>query len=264
MRTAPLAWARPGSISTRSAGSSKKTRLCAIGGALRTPSGTINDVAGVARLAHANGSAVFVDAGPLRPHVLVDVKALAPTSSRAHRTSSTGRTPGPLAARAPRRARRPGSSRQCRRTRWTGSRRTQNHEDRRPRRRRRLPGLTRGRAGERARTLVRTFAALHARGEALPRGCGRAFRDPRRDALRTASGSARTPTVGFAVDGHASEDVARARRERRLRLERRLTRRRSSRLGRGADGLVRAGAACYTTEDEVDRLVAGVAAIARA
>jgi selenocysteine lyase/cysteine desulfurase len=33
-------------------------------------------------------------------------------------------------------------------------------------------------------------------------------------------------------------------------------------LGLGAEGLVRAGCACYTTRDEVDRLVAGVARIA--
>ena len=37
----------------------------------------------------------------------------------------------------------------------------------------------------------------------------------------------------------------------------------AERLGRGADGFVRAGAACYTSADEVDRLVAGVKEIAR-
>ena len=35
------------------------------------------------------------------------------------------------------------------------------------------------------------------------------------------------------------------------------------RLGLAAHGLVRAGCACYTTTDEVDRLVAGVRALAR-
>jgi selenocysteine lyase/cysteine desulfurase len=34
------------------------------------------------------------------------------------------------------------------------------------------------------------------------------------------------------------------------------------RLGHTHDGLVRAGCACYTTEEDVDRLVAGVRAIA--
>ncbi|HEX7121012.1 MAG TPA: cysteine desulfurase-like protein, partial [Gemmatimonadaceae bacterium] len=35
------------------------------------------------------------------------------------------------------------------------------------------------------------------------------------------------------------------------------------RLGHAADGLVRAGCACYTTEEEVDRLVQAVREIAR-
>jgi selenocysteine lyase/cysteine desulfurase len=35
------------------------------------------------------------------------------------------------------------------------------------------------------------------------------------------------------------------------------------RLGRADDGVVRAGAACYTTAEEVDRLLEGVREIAR-
>jgi selenocysteine lyase/cysteine desulfurase len=35
----------------------------------------------------------------------------------------------------------------------------------------------------------------------------------------------------------------------------------AERLGHGRDGLVRAGAACYTTEEEVDRLVEAVQTI---
>ena len=35
------------------------------------------------------------------------------------------------------------------------------------------------------------------------------------------------------------------------------------RLGHAADGVVRAGCACYTTEDEIDRLLGAVAEIAR-
>ena len=35
------------------------------------------------------------------------------------------------------------------------------------------------------------------------------------------------------------------------------------RLGHGDDGVVRAGCACYTTLDEVNRLIAGVAELAR-
>jgi len=35
------------------------------------------------------------------------------------------------------------------------------------------------------------------------------------------------------------------------------------RLGHASDGVVRAGCACYTTAEEVDRLLDGVAAVAR-
>jgi selenocysteine lyase/cysteine desulfurase len=35
----------------------------------------------------------------------------------------------------------------------------------------------------------------------------------------------------------------------------------TEKLGVGEDGVVRAGAACYTTRDEVDRLVRSVAAL---
>ena len=37
----------------------------------------------------------------------------------------------------------------------------------------------------------------------------------------------------------------------------------AERLGRGEDGFVRAGAACYTTADEAARLVEGVRELAR-
>ena len=78
-------------------------------------------------------------------------------------------------------------------------------------------------------------------------------------------GHPRTPTVSFVVDGMKSDDIARA-----------LTRRAVfvsngdfyattviERLGHAADGVVRAGAACYTTADEVDRLIEGIADVAR-
>jgi selenocysteine lyase/cysteine desulfurase len=37
----------------------------------------------------------------------------------------------------------------------------------------------------------------------------------------------------------------------------------AERLGRGTDGFVRAGMACYTTAEEVDRVVAGVKELSR-
>jgi cysteine desulfurase family protein (TIGR01976 family) len=77
-------------------------------------------------------------------------------------------------------------------------------------------------------------------------------------------GRPRTPTVAFTMRGMVADDVARALADRAVFV--------SSgdfyattiveRLGLGASGLVRAGCACYTTADEVDRLVDGVRALA--
>jgi len=74
--------------------------------------------------------------------------------------------------------------------------------------------------------------------------------------------SPRTSTISFAVQGHSSEAVATVLAERglfasdgdfyALTVVERL----------GVDGLVRAGCACYTTMDEVERLLDGVRAIA--
>ena len=70
----------------------------------------------------------------------------------------------------------------------------------------------------------------------------------------------RTPTLSFTVQGMDSERVTRALAERGV-----FTSHGDfyastivALLGRAADGLVRAGASCYTTADEVDRLVDGV------
>jgi selenocysteine lyase/cysteine desulfurase len=78
-------------------------------------------------------------------------------------------------------------------------------------------------------------------------------------------GGERTPTVSFVVDGKSSDDVA-------------VTLAKCGvfasngdfyattiieRLGQASDGVVRAGCACYTTEDEVSRLVSGVRELAR-
>ncbi len=74
----------------------------------------------------------------------------------------------------------------------------------------------------------------------------------------------RTPTVSFVVEGRRADDVAEE-------LSRRAVFLSSGdfyawtvvqRLGHAEDGLVRAGCAIYTTDDEVERLLEGVAAAA--
>lgn len=76
--------------------------------------------------------------------------------------------------------------------------------------------------------------------------------------------SRRTPTIAFTVDGISSRDVAAGLSDRGV-----FTSHGDfyastvvERLGLGNDGLVRAGLACYTTEDEIDRLIGAVGEIA--
>ena len=77
-------------------------------------------------------------------------------------------------------------------------------------------------------------------------------------------GRSRTPTVSFSVEGKTSSEVAKA-----LANEAVFASNGNfyaltvlERLGLSKTGLMRAGCACYTTEDEVQRLVAGVRKVA--
>ncbi len=78
-------------------------------------------------------------------------------------------------------------------------------------------------------------------------------------------GQPRTPTVAFTVEGVASTEVARRLAARGLFLSHGdfYAATVVERLGLGEEGLVRAGCACYTTREEVERLVACVGEIAR-
>jgi selenocysteine lyase/cysteine desulfurase len=78
-------------------------------------------------------------------------------------------------------------------------------------------------------------------------------------------GHPRTPTVAFTLNNIVSDDVARALAKRAVFVSNGdfYATTVIERLGHAADGVVRAGCACYTTADEVDRLIAGVAEIAR-
>jgi cysteine desulfurase family protein (TIGR01976 family) len=245
-----------------------RTRLVAVGAASNAV-GTINDVARVAAEAHANGSLVFVDAVHYAPHALVDVKAfgadLLVCSSYKFYGPHTGVLWGrrallgtidvpklqPASDEAPFRFE-------------TG---TLNHEgivgtgaavDF-------LASLAGGGLGRRA-ALEWTFAALRERGEALAtrmwEGLGAV---PGVTLYGPPPGSPRTPTVSFALKGHESGDVAAALARLGVYVSHGdfYATTLVERLGHAADGLVRAGCACYTTAEEVDRLVAGVGEIAR-
>jgi selenocysteine lyase/cysteine desulfurase len=76
----------------------------------------------------------------------------------------------------------------------------------------------------------------------------------------------RTPTIAFTVTGHTSEEVTRALVKRAVFTSHGdfYAQTIVERLGLSEPGLVRAGAACYTSADEIERLIAGVKEIAPA
>jgi selenocysteine lyase/cysteine desulfurase len=75
----------------------------------------------------------------------------------------------------------------------------------------------------------------------------------------------RTPTVAFTVAQTQSREVARALADRAVFVSDGdfYAATVMERLGLAPDGVVRAGCACYTTQEEVQRLVDGVRALAR-
>ena len=114
--------------------------------------------------------------------------------------------------------------------------------------------------GRRA-SLERAFARLHARGQALFERLWQGLRAiPGVTLYGPPPEAPRTPTVSFAVGGRTSDEVAKGLADRAVFASNGdfYASTVIARLGRTADGVVRAGCACYTTEDEVDRLVEGV------
>ena len=112
--------------------------------------------------------------------------------------------------------------------------------------------------------LLRVGKELHARGEALfARMWNGLGAIPGVTRYGLPPGAPRTPTLSFVVAGHDARSVAIALAERGVFVSHgdfyALTVARV--LGHEQDGLVRAGCAAYTTEEEVDRLVEGVQGI---
>jgi cysteine desulfurase family protein (TIGR01976 family) len=245
-----------------------RTRLVAIGAASNAL-GTVNDVRKAADLAHARGALVFVDAVHYAPHFLTDVAALGADFLACSAYKFYGPHVGVLWGRkallehldlpklepAPEHA--PDRLE-------TG---TQNHE-----------GIVGAAAAvdflaslvggpDRRSRLAGAFAALHARGQELVERLWRGLRSIDGVTLHGPPPSApRTPTVAFTLRGRTSEQVARALSDRAVFVSNGdfYATTAIRRLGHADDGVVRAGCACYTTVEEVDRLIAGVAEIARA
>ncbi len=245
-----------------------RTRLLAIGAASNAL-GTVTDVARATAMAHEKGALAYVDAVHYAPHHLVDVGAIDCDFLACSAYKFYGPHVGVLYAKhdlaqsldvpkldpaptdAPERLE-------------TG---TQNHEG--------IVGaaeavmylgtLARGGASRRER-LARAFAAFHARGEALLAQLWEGLAGINGVTLYGPEpGTPRTPTVAFTLAGHSTDAVARQLAQRGVFVSNGdfYAATVAERLGRRADGFVRAGAACYTTADEVARLVQGVRELVR-
>jgi cysteine desulfurase family protein (TIGR01976 family) len=243
----------------------KQTRLVAIGAASNAL-GTISPVREAAQLAHAQGALCFVDAVHFAAHHVIDVKAMECDFLVCSPYKFYGPHAGALYARADAMAALdvpkldPAPDEIPDRV-ETG---TQNHE-----------GIVGSGAAiaflaslslgtSRRERLVRTMAGLHARGEALVAQLWKGLASIQGvQCFGPPPGRPRTPTVSFVVEGVSSKAVAVALAERGIFASNGNFYATDvvERLGHGRDGLVRAGCACYTTEEEIERLLEGVRGI---
>jgi cysteine desulfurase family protein (TIGR01976 family) len=241
---------------------SGRTKLVAIGAASNAL-GTINDVRRAAKMAHSLGAQIFVDAVHYAPHGLIDVRDWDCDFVACSAYKFYGPHIGILYGRhdllgsldfpklipapdsAPERAE-------------TG---TQNHEG--------IAGaaaavdfLASLAPGATRRDRLRAaFQQLHERGDALVARLWNGLREMERvRPYGPPPGTTRTPTIAFTVNGLPSIDVAKKLAERGILLSHgdfyAMTV--VERLGQAPHGLIRAGCACYTTSQEVDRLLAGI------
>lgn len=246
---------------------SPRTKLLAIG-AGSNALGTITDVAAAAKLAHAVGALVYVDAVHYAPHALVDVRAmdcdfLGCSSYKfygPHVGIIYGRESLVVALDVPKLEPAPNNAPDRLET------GTQNHEG--------IVGAgaavdflaSIGTGATRRTRLESAFHALHERGMALFRqlwdGLGAI---PGVTRYGPGPDQPRTPTLSFTLAGYTSEEVARRLAPLGIFVSNGdfYASTIVARLGLADAGLVRVGAACYTTAEEVDRLISGVRSLAQ-
>ena len=244
-----------------------RTKLLAIGAASNAL-GTITDMTAAGRLAHGVGALVFVDAVHYAAHGLIDARQADCDFLSCSAYKFYGPHAGFLYGKAALLAQldvpklEPAPDEAPERL-ETG---TQNHEG--------IVGTgaavdfiaSIGRGQSRRERIVTAMGALHAHGDALVRqlweGLG-AIPGIRR--YGPTPDQSRTPTVSFVVSGVPSEQVAIRLAEQGIFVSHGdfYAATVIERLGHTADGVVRAGCACYTTAGEVERLLAGVEEVAR-
>jgi len=240
----------------------RHTKLVAIGAASNAL-GTINDVKRVGEMAHSLGAKIFVDAVHYAPHGLIDVRDWNCDFLACSAYKFYGPHIGILYGQRdlldsldfPKLIPAPDSTPERAET------GTQNHEG--------IAGaaaavdflasLASG-ATRRGR-LHAAFRQFHERGDALITQLWNGLREIRRVRLYgPPPGAARTPTIGFTLNDVPSIEVAKKSAEHGVFLSHgdfyAMTV--VERLGLAPDGLVRAGCACYTTAEEVDRLLDGI------
>ena len=263
-----------------------KTRVVAIGGASNAL-GTINDLRRVIDLAHNAGALVFVDAVHYAPHALIDVRAMdcdllalspykfygphigvlygkgallqeidfpkvvpAPDYIPENAETGTQNQEGMVGA---------GAAVEFLAS--LDSFRASSHGS--------VPRLDSGirlsyRESTRRENLRSVFAEMHARSARLFARLWEGLSSmPRVRVYGPPPNAARTPTVSFTVADRTSTEVARALAEKGLFLSHGdfYAWTVVERFGLQPEGFVRAGCACYTTEDEIERLLAGVAGL---
>ena len=245
----------------------RRTKLLAIGAASNAL-GTINDVRRAARLAHQAGALVYVDAVHFAPHELVNVQELecdflacsAYKFYGPHIGVLYGRTDLLQSIDVPKLLPAPDEAPERLET------GTQNHE-----------GIVGAAAAvnflaslaggsTRREKLQNAFAALHEGSLAMFNQLwtglqsidGVSVFGPDPD-------SPRTPTVSFVVKDIPSVEVTRGLVERGIFTSHGnfYAQTVAERLGKDDQGLLRAGCACYTTSEEIERLIEGVREIAR-
>jgi cysteine desulfurase family protein (TIGR01976 family) len=239
-----------------------KTRLVAIGAASNAL-GTINDLARARDLARAPRALVFVDAVHFAPHSLVDVNAIDCDFLVCSPYKFYGPHQGVLYGRQalleevdfPKLEPAPDTAPE------RGETGTQNHEG--------IAGSAAavemlasfGEGRTRREKLDTTFRELHARGEALFEKMWSGLSSvPGLRLFGLPPGKARTPTVSFVFEAAPSAEVAKHLAAQGVFVSHGdfYAKTVVERLGVSEVGLVRAGCACYTTEDEVERLVEGM------
>jgi cysteine desulfurase family protein (TIGR01976 family) len=244
-----------------------KTKLLAIGAASNAL-GTINDLKRVIPVAHDAGALVFVDAVHYAPHALIDVKELDCDFVGMSAYKFYGPHIGVLYAKRalyeqinfPRLVPAPDYAPE------NAESGTQNHE-----------GMVGAAAaveylaslggGINLREGLRNvFQETHARNARLFARLWNALGSmPRVKLYGPPPDAARTPTVAFTIEGCTSTDAARRLAEKGLFLSHGdfYAYTIVERLGLQPEGLIRAGCAIYTTEDEIDRLIDGVQEICK-